>query len=75
MFRFTTYERATGIVRQQKMVSHIELVSAQIADDEGIVSGHVFGRIVDGEAVPLDTEDEPATELSELAGRDLPGPE
>lgn len=72
MFRFTTYERATGIVRQQKMVSHIELVSAQVADDEGIVSGHVFGRIVDGEAVPL--EDEPALAPAELAGRNLAGP-
>jgi hypothetical protein len=57
LYLFTTYDLATGLTKRHKAVSHSEIVAAQVGDGEGVVSGHVVGRVVDGEIVPLAHEE------------------
>lgn len=57
---FTTYDRATGEVRAYIAVSHLSELDAQIADDEGIIPGHLRGyATIDGDALPQQSDSSP----------------
>ncbi len=52
MYQFTIYEKATGEIRRFVTVSPLSELEHQIADDEGVMIGHLVGYRLVTDDVP-----------------------